>query len=262
MAKKGTIMARTELEDAERIHLVTILCDNSWSMGVKERKLAACKALEAATRVFRQAEEKLSEDSNGNHTMRVSICWLNGGFVQQDAHPDDLSGIGEKDYRCDGSTPLYERSLEVIRHLDYRIQQFLAEGRKVRGHVIWFSDGEANKSDPSTIQELKTLVSEALNPKSADGRSTTQRLNLFAIPIGEKARSFYEDLGVPDKHIFEVSDSMAEGFEENLVKAMRKTSILAVFGDNALDNTQGNADKLPGDIMLELILQRSPHKGI
>lgn len=247
------MVMRTELMDAERIQLITILCDNSTSMGVKERKLGAAKALEAAIRFFSKAEGTLRSQSDGTHTLRVSILWLNGGSVAQDAHPDDLPVVGEEGYYCHGGTPLYERSLEVLRDLNAAVQKFRDEGRKARGHLILFSDGEANQSDASTIDALKTLVSEALNPKSADGKSTTQLLNLFGIPIGENARSFYENVGVPDAHIFDVPDSMEEAFEAKFSEAMRKSSLLAVFGDTALDNTQGDDDALPGDLFLQLV---------
>lgn len=258
-------MSRTILEDARRVHFISLLCDNSGSMGTDVRRKAAARASKGALAVFRAREEDLEKIDGRKETLRISIALLNGSYLGKDQHPADLVVEDENTFACGGNTPLYERSLEVLRDLVATVRLVRAESRKARGHLIWFSDGEAtDEGNTSAVAELKELVASLLNPRAPNGEKETQLFDLFAIPIGPKARAFFEGIGVPNDHIFDVPDALSETFSEQLKEAVERASIVAAFGVHLpaleltvvpapADNSQGEVqEELPGDIMMRL----------
>ena len=74
-------------------------------------------------------------------------------------------------------------------------------------------------NDEASLGELKALVSGILNPTSPEGEKATQLVELYAIPIGERARSFYETIGIPSDHIFDVPDTLGVPFLEAMARA-------------------------------------------
>jgi hypothetical protein len=261
-------MNRTGLQDAERVHFIYLLCDNSKSMDTDVRRKGACRAAQAALEVFRICEGELQKEKGRKTTLRISAAWLNGGYLVKDLHPKDLQGMTEDTFRCAGETPLYRRSLAVLRDLMAAVDSARAEGTKARGHLIWFSDGEAtDRGDAPAVAGLKELVASILNPKAANGEKNTQLFDLFAIPIGEKARAFYEEIGVPGGHIFDVPDALSESFATEFEAAAKRASLEAVLGqaekkDVDDDDDFDDDEEAPGDIFLRLSKARKARKKI
>ena len=215
---------RLSIDRAKRLHLVQILADNSTSM--HPRIQDACKGLAAAADEYREGENILrsAEQDGDGATIRVSLRWLNGDWHSQEAHPDDFAPPTVEGYQCHGKTPLVGQSLLVLSGLVSRVKEYREQqGIRARGHLIWFSDGEAtDMGDEASLAELKNLVSALVNPFSADGEKANQVIDLYAIPIGPQARSFYETIGVPAGHIFDVPEELGVPF----VKAMQRASLL------------------------------------
>ena len=244
---------RLSIDRAKRLHLVYILADNSTSM--HPRIQDACKGLAAAADEFRESETILRspDRDSDNETIRVSLRWLNGDWHSQEVHPDDFTPPTVEGYKCHGKTPLVGQSLLVLSGLvsrvkDYREQQDI----RARGHLIWFSDGEAtDMSDEASLAELKSLVSALVNPLTADGEKATRHIDLYAIPIGPKARSFYETIGVPAGYIFDVPSDLGVPF----VKAMQRASLLPASkkfefpGDAVLRIMRAGRKKRPSELL-------------
>ena len=239
---------RLSIDRAKRLHLVYILADNSTSMHPHIRD--ACKGLTAAADEYREGETILRSDLHDGDgaTIRVSLRWLNGDWHSREVHPDDFTPPTVEGYKCLGKTPLVGQSLFVLGDLvsrvkDYREQQ----GIRARGHLIWFSDGEAtDMSDEASLAELKSLVSALVNPLTADGEKANQVIDLYAISIGPKARSFYDTIGVPADHIFDVPENLGVPF----VKAMQRASLLPA----------SKTFEFPGDAFLRIMREERKNR--
>ena len=242
---------RLSIDRAKRLHLVYILADNSTSM--HPRIQDACKGLAAAADEYREGEKILrsAELDGDGATIRVSLRWLNGDWHSQEAHPDDFIPPTVEGYKCHGKTPLVGQSLFLLRNLVSTIKEY--RGRpmiKARGHLIWFSDGEAtDMSDEASLAELKSLVSALVNPLSADGEKASQLVDLYAIAIGPKARSFYETIGVPAGHIFDVPEELGVPFVEAMKRASELVNpeILEQNGDAFLRIMRAERKKRPSE---------------
>jgi hypothetical protein len=233
-------------------------------MDTDVRRKGACRAAQAALEVFRICEGKLQAEEDKKTTLRISAAWLNGDYLAKDLHPEDLQGMTEDTFRCAGETPLYRRSLAVLRDL-IAVDSARAEGTKARGHLIWFSDGEAtDRGDAPAVTELKELIASILDPKDSWGGEMPKLFNLFAVRIGEKARAFYEEIGVPDGHVFDVSDAFSESFATEFEQAMSPPSLDALFGKSDINDVDDFDDdeEAPGDIFLRLSKARKARKKI
>lgn len=220
---------RVDPADAQRVHYVHFLLDNSGSMD--SRREPTCDALEKAVKALIEGERKLYGGTHGNVTLRVSINRLNGGWIARDASVYDIPVFRPESYEIMGSTPLVRETLATLQDLTSKVAERRDQGLKARGHLIWISDGGADPDDIGDVARLETLklmIESLLNPVTPTGGKATQLFDFFAVPIGDSARGFYREIGLREEDIFDVPDSMGSRFEDAMMRSSLK--ILAEAG--------------------------------
>jgi hypothetical protein len=151
-----------------------------------------CDALKATLKVFMEAERRY-ESSDEAAAIRVSIKWLNGPWLVKDSNVSDLPPFSEEMYHCSGSTPLFRDSLEVLEELRSIVAQ----------RLVWVSDGCATDvQEKAQLELLSSTIASLLNPVSATAENTTQLIDFVAISLSTEAKSFYQQIGIPDDKIF------------------------------------------------------------
>jgi hypothetical protein len=156
-------------------------------------------------------------------TIRVSAKWLNGPWLVQDSSVFDLPKFDGSVYQCFGDTPLYGQSLEALGDLQERVGVVRERGDSARGHMVWFSDGDAtDDKNISFVETLPLIIQRLHNPLTQKGERGNRVFDFFAIPIGEKARAFYEGIGIPGEHITEVSSVMGAAFKDAMLRSSLK----------------------------------------
>ncbi len=247
---------RVDPDDARRVHYVHVFLDNSGSM--HSRRDPTCKALQSLRNVLSEGEKRLYEQTDGTVTLRASIKWLNGDWLVKDVSVYDLPEVTAEMYQCDGGTPLVRESVVTLQDLTSKVAERRDQDLSARGHLIWITDGEAgDMSDTARLDTLKHMVQSLLNPVTPTGLQDTQVFDFFAIPIGEKARGFYTQIGIRDEDIFDVPDTIGSRLEDALARTSLKIlgEAGAVPEDLQLESSQEDADgsELNGDAILRFM---------
>lgn len=229
-------MARLMLDDGVRAEKVRLLHDNSGSMAPYNRRSAALNASAAAIKVFRLAEreqEHLAEKTTLKdvRTFQISVSLLNGvtekdRVLDKELHVDDVVGLTDSNYCCDGGTPLFRRFIEELRELEASVMSHRATGEKARGHLVVTSDGEAGDESAESLREARALVGRLIQPKQANGERADQLFSIYAVCIGKDARTFFEKVGIPSDHIIDVPDDAPDQLTKLLTEAMRRVSLV------------------------------------
>ncbi len=176
------------------------LLDRSLSM--HPYRSIICDALKATLKVFMEAERRY-ESSDEAAAIRVSIKWLNGPWLVKDSNVSDLPPFSEEMYHCSGSTPLFRDSLEVLEELRSIVAQSRDRNEKALGRLVWVSDGCATDvQEKAQLELLSSTIASLLNPVSATAENTTQLIDFVAISLSTEAKSFYQQIGIPDDKIF------------------------------------------------------------
>lgn len=195
--------------ESGRAFLVQVLIDDSGSMQGSEATVR-----KAITRL-REELQSAMEESEEVLEVLITISFLNRGLLQPYCRVDECIELNDGNHVCDGGTPLYTRTNEILGTLMSKVAELKASARTAQTFSIFVTDGNATDVN-ETIGDDQ--VSPCNNAKSIiTGMTKTKQHIVCGVSIGGGADSTFLELGIskkwilsPDNDEFAFNDAMRQ----------------------------------------------------
>ncbi|HMO16695.1 MAG TPA: hypothetical protein PKA63_02470 [Oligoflexia bacterium] len=200
--------------EGPRAFLVNILVDDSGSMQGTEATVRRAISL-----LLQELSEALDQSEEVFEVL-VTISFLNRGLVQPYCRVDEVTDLSDANHNCDGGTPLFSRSNEVLGALLTKVSELKASGRTAQTFNVIISDGQAGDGGEIIGGDGETRTSNVSNcSQLISGLTATKQHIVCGVSIGSGADSTFRQMGIPEKWILH-PDRDSYAFES----AMRQVS--------------------------------------
>jgi hypothetical protein len=187
--------------------LVAMMLDDSGSICFGSNEQAVRDGTNSVVESLKDAREAVD--------IQFFLRYLNGTIMHPFGDLDTVPLLTSANYRGSGGTPLYDQSVEFLKALIAKAQEFEQYNVNVRTMSLIVTDGQDAGSFKHRAADVCTIVKDLLATEShivagmgVDGGGTNFR-DIFA------------DMGIPDMWIYETGPMAGESKDEFLRRIRR-----------------------------------------